>query len=119
MPANNRDLKTASNGKIAPQYFDSEQDDYFIVEGSDGGAFYRERGSVAMEYWEGTGNVTKSFISNRYGFAVNNDGTADLFFTLHEQKRRVKPGEFYHSLFPPFNSISIEATSTFRAEVYR
>ncbi|UTI44444.1 hypothetical protein [Niallia sp. RD1] len=119
MPANNRDLKTANNGKIAPQYFDSEQDDYFIVEGEEGGAFYRERGSIAMEAWEGSSSTTKTFLSKRYGFSIINDGTADLTFTINEQTRRVKPGEGYNALFEPFTEVSISATSVYRAEVLR
>lgn len=118
MAANNKDLKTA-NGKIAPQFYDESIDDYVIAKGSDGAPYYRARGTIAMEAWEGTANITKTFTSNRYGFSIVNDGTADLTFTINSQTRKVKPGEPYNALFEPFTSVTITATSAYRAEVLR
>lgn len=118
MPANNKDLKLA-NGKIGPQFFDEKKDEWELAKGEDGAPYYRERGSIAMEAWEGSANITQTFTSNRYGFSVVNDGTADLTFTINGQTRTVKPGESYSALFEPFTSVTINATSVFRAEVLR
>jgi hypothetical protein len=118
MPANNRDLQRA-NGQIAPQFYDEKVDAYVIAKGENGAPYYRERGSVAMEAWEGSSNVTKTFTSERWGFAVVNDGTADLTFTINGQTRKVLPGEGYSALFEPFTTVTISATSAYRAEVLR
>lgn len=118
MPANNKDLKTA-NGKMAPQFFDEKKDEWELAKGEDGAPYYRARGTIAMEAWEGSANITKTFDSNRYGFSVMNDGTADLTFTINSQTRTVKPGEAYSALFEPFTSVTIAANSAYRAEVLR
>jgi hypothetical protein len=117
MPANTKDLKLA-NGKIAPQFFDEEIDDYTIAKGSDGVPYYRARGTIAMEAWTNLNPIT-TFPSNRYGFSIINDGTADLTFTIQGNTRTVKPGENYSALFEAFTSLTINATGAYRAEVLR
>jgi hypothetical protein len=108
MTAYNKDLKTA-NGKTAPQFYDEDQDDYQIATGSNGVPHYRAQGTIAMEAWTDANPIT-SFSSPRYGFAINNDGTADLSFTINGYTRTVKPGEAYYSLFESFTSLTINAT---------
>lgn len=117
MPANNKDLKTA-NGKIAPQFYDAALDDYVIAQGDNGTPFYRARGTIAMEAWTNANPIT-TFPSNRYGFSIVNDGTADLTFTINGNTRTVKVGESYSALFEAFTSIVINATSAYRAEVLK
>jgi hypothetical protein len=119
MAGNTKELKTAAGSKIAPQFFDEDLDDYVIAKGSDGAPFYRERGSIAMEAWNGAADITQTFTGNRYGFSIINDGSADLTFTLNSQTRTVKPGEQYYALFDAFTSVIITATSAYRAEVLR
>jgi hypothetical protein len=119
MPAYNKSLKTAADEKIGPQFFDDDIDDWTFAKGSDGAPFYRERGSIAMEAWNGSADITKTFTGNRYGFSVINDGSADLTFTLNSQTRTVKPGEQYYALFDAFTTVTIAATSAYRAEVLR
>jgi hypothetical protein len=117
----NKELQTA-NGKIAPQFLDEsigESGEFVIAKGSDGAPYYRARGTIGMEAWEGSANITKTFTTNRYGFSVVNDGTADLTFTINTQTRKVKPGEAYSSLFEPFTTVTIAASSAYRAEVMR
>lgn len=118
MPENTNDLKQA-NGKPAPQYWDEDIADYAYLKGVMGGPYYTHRGTVAMEAWEGSVNETKTFTSNRYGFSVMNDGTADLTFTINGQTRKVKPGEAYSALFQPFTSVTITASTPYRAEVLK
>jgi hypothetical protein len=118
MAGEDKDLKMAK-GKIAPQFYDETAGDYIIAKGSDGAPYYRARGTIAMEAWEGSANITKTFTDNRYGFSVVNDGTADLTFTINSQTRKVKPGENYYALFEAFTTVTIAATSSYRAEVLR
>ncbi|MBT2722324.1 hypothetical protein [Bacillus sp. ISL-46] len=108
-----------SKGKIPPQFLDESTGQFVVAKGSDGAPYYRARGTIAMEAWEGSANETKTFDSNRYGFSVMNDGTADLTFVINTQTRKVKPGEAYSSLFDPFTTLTINATSAYRAEVLR
>ena len=71
-----------------------------------------------MESWTEANPIT-TFPTERYGFSIMNDGTADLSFTINGYTRTVKPGEGYNALFEPFTSVSIAATSAYRAEVLR
>jgi hypothetical protein len=118
MAADTKKLKLAM-GEVAPQFYDETIDDYVIAKGSDGAPYYRARGSIAMEAWEGSSNTTQTFTDSRYGFSVVNDGTTDLTFTINGQTRKVKVGESYSALFQPFTSVTINATSAYRAEVLR
>jgi hypothetical protein len=111
-------LKRVGN-MIMPQFFNDNLNDFEVQKGENGAAFYITRGTIAMESWEGSANITKTFTSNRYGFSIVNDGTANLTFTINTQTRTVKPGENYHALFEPFTSVVITATSAYRAEVLR
>jgi hypothetical protein len=118
MAGEDKDLKMAK-GKIAPQFYDESVGEYVIAKGSDGAPYYRARGTIAMEAWEGSANITKTFTDKRYGFSVMNDGTANLTFTINTQTRTVKPGEAYSALFEPFTTVTIAATTAYRAEVLR
>lgn len=117
MAANNKDLKLA-NGKIAPQFYDATLDDYVIATGSGGYPYFVERGTVACESWNDISPIT-TFSGNRYGFFIVNDGIADLTFTINSVIRTVKSGENYEAKFDAFTSITINATSAYRAEVYK
>jgi hypothetical protein len=117
MPANNKDLKLA-NGKVAPQVYDEVLDDYTYAKGRDGAPYYQQRGSIAMEAWTDQNPIT-TFPSNRYGFSIVNDGTADLTFTINSFTRKVKVGEAYSALFDAFTTVAINATSAYRAEVLK
>lgn len=117
MSANNKDLQTA-NGKIAPQFYDVDADAYVIATGSQGYPYFVERGTVACEAWTDTAPIT-SFSGNRYGFFIVNDGTADLTFTINTITRTVKSGENYEAKFDAFTSVTVNATSAYRAEVYK
>lgn len=119
MPYNTKDVLKDGGGKPTPVYFNKETDQYEVLEGTLGGPYYTHRGTVAMEAWEGSTTITKTFSSNRYGFSIVNDGTADLTFTINSQTRKVKPGEAYSSLFEPFTTLTITATSAYRAEVLK
>lgn len=111
-------LKRVGN-MIMPQFFNDTLDDFEVQKGENGAAYYITRGTIAMESWQGSANISKTFTSARYGFSVVNDGTTDLTFTINTQTRTVKPGESYHALFEPFTSVTITATSAYRAEVLR
>jgi hypothetical protein len=117
MAANNKDLQLA-NGKIAPQFYDQDVDAYVIAKGSQGFPYFREVGTVACEAWNNTAPIT-TFSGNRYGFFIVNDGTADLTFTINSVTRTVKSGEEYEAKFDAFTSVTINATSAYRAEVYK
>ena len=117
MAFDDRKIITDIDRRPVPQYFNEKTNQYEPIKGRDGANSFIQLGTVAQEAWEGSANITKTFPSNRYGFSIMNDGTADLTFTINGQTRRVKPGEGYSALFPAFTSITITATSAYRAEV--
>lgn len=108
---------TDKDRRPVPQYFNPNTNQYEVIKGRDGANSFIQQGTVAQEAWEGSANITKTFTSNRHGFSIINDGTADLTFTINGNTRRVKPGEGYNALFPAFTSVTIAATSAYRAEV--
>lgn len=101
---------------VIPQYF-KEGIGFLPLSGRYGSTDFVQKGTVAEESWQGNTTETRTFTSDRFGFAIINDGTADLTFEINGQTRRVKPGESYDSLFNSFTSVSITATSYYRAEV--
>lgn len=119
MAYNTRELPRDGKNQPIPAYYNAEADKYEALVGALGGPYYTHRGTVAMEAWEGSANITKTFTSSRYGFSIVNDGTADVSFTINGQTRKVKPGESYNALFEPFTTVTIAAASAYRAEVLR
>lgn len=117
MAYNDKPILLDKDKRPIPQYFNRLTNQYEPIEGLFGANSFLQKGTVAEEAWEGSESILKTFPSVRYGFSIVNDGTADLSFTINEQNRRVKPGEAYSSLFQPFNSVYIEASSFYRAEV--
>lgn len=117
MPYNDQKIIRDVDRWPIPQYFNKQTNMYEVIEGRDGANSFIQLGTVAQESWEGSVNITKTFPANRYGFSIMNDGTADLAFTINGNTRTVKPGEGYNALFPAFTSVTITATSAYRAEV--
>lgn len=118
MPSNTKEIPKDLKGMPGPAYFNPDTDQYEIYQGTNGGAYFFQRGAVAMEAWDNTSPIT-SFPSIRYGFFISNDGTANLTFTINGTTRTVKPGETYQSAFDAFTSLTISATSAYRAEVFK
>lgn len=117
MPYNDQKIIRDADRWPIPQYFNEKTNRYEVIKGREGANSFIQLGTVAQEAWEGSSNTTKSFPSSRYGFSILNDGTSDLTFTINGNTRRVKPGEGYNALFPAFTSVSIVASSPYRAEV--
>lgn len=118
MAANDTPLYTAQ-GKPTSQYFNEDTNQWEPIKGRDGANSFIQLGTVAMEAWEESASSTKTFPSNRFGFSAINDGTTDMSFTINGQTRTLKPGDAYEALFEPFTSVSIVASSTYRAEVLK
>jgi hypothetical protein len=108
-----------AQGKTGPQYFNDDTNSYEVIKGSHGANSFIQLGTVAMEAWEESVSSTKVFGSNRFGFSAINDGAADMTFTINGNTRKLKPSEAYGALFEPFTSVTIVATSTYRAEVLK
>lgn len=118
MSYNTNEVLKDKKGQPVPVYYNPDTDQYEIYQGANGAAYFFERGKVAMEAWDNTSPIT-SFPSNRYGFFISNDGTANLTFTINSTTRTVKPGETYQAVFEAFTSLTISATSAYRAEVFK
>lgn len=117
MPFNDQKIIRDANNWPIPQYFNPMTNQYEVIEGRDGANSFVQLGTVAQEAWEGSADITKAFPSNRFGFSIINDGTADLTFTINGQSRTVKSGEGYSALFDAFTQVTINTTGTYRAEV--
>jgi hypothetical protein len=118
MSYNSKEIPKDVKGMPGPSYYNPDSDEYEIYQGANGGAYFFQRGTVAQEAWNDTAPIT-TFPSNRYGFFITNDGTANLTFTINGYTRTVKPGEKYQSCFDAFTSLTISATGAYRGEVYK
>jgi hypothetical protein len=72
---------------------------------------------VVEDEWEGTGNTTRTFTNSCMGFSIINNGNAMLTATIGTATIQVDAGESFENLFKPFNSLSISATSSYKALV--
>ncbi len=70
---------------------------------------------TAHEPFSGSATVTHTFGSNMNGFAIKNDGTTDLTFTIGSDTYTVKAGESFIENFGTFISVTVTTTSPFRA----
>ena len=118
MGATNKELVRAKN-EPAPQYYNPSADRYEVITGSHGANAFIQKGTVAMESWQGSENEVRIFPAERFGFSIINDGTTDVTFTINGNTRVVKPYEAYGALFDPFVGVSIVTTSEYRAEVLK
>lgn len=116
MAATDRPLVRAQNTP-APQYFNDKANDYQVVKGRDGAASFIEKGRIVKDAFSGTTSVTKAYSSQMFGFAISNDGLANLTFTINGLTITVKPGELFDDLFEPFTSVVITASGAFRSVV--
>lgn len=117
MAAENKKLKEAL-GEIAAQYFNDTADDWEFLKGFAGAAFYMLRGSMVLDYFSGSSNVTKSYSEPIHGFGIVNDGTANVTVNFGGMNIVVKPGETFDEHFKVGHTgLSVTATSTYRMVV--
>jgi hypothetical protein len=81
-------------------------------------AFMKQVGNTLKDYFFGSSAVTKTYGTNKIGFMITNDGTADITVTIGSLSFTVKATETYSSLFDPFTAVTVSATSAYRAWVY-
>lgn len=108
-----------AQGKPAPQYYNEDGNTYEVIKGRHGANSFIQLGTIAMEAWQESVSATKTFPSNRFGFSAVNLGTTDMSFTINGQTRTLSPREAYSNLFEPFTSVSIVASSLYKAEVMK
>lgn len=116
MAAIDKPLVRAQNTP-APQYFNKQANQYEVIEGRNGANSFIEKGRIVKDAFNGTTSVTKAYGSPMFGFAITNDGLANLTFTINGLTISVMPGETFDDLFEPFNGVAITATDAFRSVV--
>lgn len=123
MPSD-KPLKKAKDGYPA-QNWNPDVNDYEESYGSDHAAFVKTtnttgkpidpRGPFAKEPFSGSNNITYTFSTTMLGFAISNDGAADLAFKIGTDTFTVKSGEMFSEMFSPFTQVVITTTVPFRA----
>lgn len=116
MAAEDKPMVRASNG-VAPQYFDERKQQFEVQTGTNGAGRFVERGRIVKDVFSGSENITKTYASNMYGFAIVNQGTEPLTVTINTFDIEVDAGEPFEDLFDPFQSVTITATGKFKAMV--
>lgn len=116
MAAEDKPLLLAQN-RPAPQYYNKRTNQYEVIEGRNGANSFIEKGRIVKDAFSGVTSITKGYASPMFGFAITNDGLANLTFTINGFTITVKPGESFDDLFEPFTGVVITATDAFRSVV--
>ncbi|MHC8516763.1 hypothetical protein [Sporosarcina sp. ITBMC105] len=116
MSAIDKPLVLAQN-RPAPQYYNRTYDRYEVIEGRDGANSFIEKGRTIFDTYSGSTSVVRNYSEKAFGFAITNDGLADLTFMIHGLTITVKPGETFDDLFEPFTSVQVTATDDYRLVV--
>lgn len=85
---------------------------------SDGSRNVSLTGSIVKDKIYGSSNITKNYEAPMRGFEIVNDGVANLTYTINGMTFDVKAGEVDYNSFDPFTSVTITATSAYRARVF-
>ena len=116
MSATDQDLLRAKNGN-APQYYNPRTDKYEVLTGRDGANSFIEKGRVVKDVFSGNESIVKTYATPMSGFGLVNDGVEDVTFIINGMQIVVRENEAWDDLFEPFNTVTINATDSFRAVV--
>lgn len=105
------------NSNPIPQYFNPATDQYEALQGYNGANSFHEQGTIMVDMWSGSANVTKTFGKSCQTFAIINDGTTDITVNIGTFTFVVKADESFEGKFPLFTSLTITTTSPYRAYV--
>lgn len=95
----------------------ANDDSTFTQVSANNGLHVQVTGSNVKDYIEGTVNVTRTYGTPMRGFAIQNDGTQNLTFTINGMTIPVKPTQGWDDTFDPFTTVQINATGAFVAVV--
>jgi hypothetical protein len=99
-------LTDATGRNFIPQYYDPFTD-----------TFKPLLNPKVRDSFSNTTNVTKNYTNPMCGFAIQNDGTANLTVTINGMTITVKPTEGFEENFEPFTQVQVVASGAFRAIV--
>lgn len=117
MPYNNKSLLTDRDRKPVSQYYNPKTDQYEVSTGYNGAVAFHEQGTVMVDMWNGSSNITKNFPRPCQTFSIVNDGNSDINVTIDSFNFIVKVDESFEGKFPVFTSVTITTTSDYRAYV--
>lgn len=117
MSAADKELVKAAGSIPAPQFYNPKTDRYEVITGRDGANAFIEKGRVTKDIFKGTSSVTKTYTTNMFGFAIVNQGDAELTFTINGIDVPVDPYEAFDELFEPFTTVTVTTTGKFKAVV--
>lgn len=117
MAYNEKQLLTDRDRKPVSQYYNPAADQFEVSTGYNGAVAFHEQGTVMVDMWSGSSDVTKNFSKDCQTFSIINDGESDIDVTIDTFNFTVKVDESFEGKFPPFNSLSINTTSPYRAYV--
>ncbi|MBA9027528.1 hypothetical protein [Peribacillus huizhouensis] len=72
----------------------------------------------ACDFFNGTGNLSKKFVSEREELVIVNDGTSDLTFNAGPYTTwTLKPGEVFDERIAEFTYLNITGSGAYRGYV--
>jgi uncharacterized lipoprotein YajG len=104
--------------RILSTYFDRDTGRNESQTGSKGAIDVLETGNSVKDKIYGSANITKNYEIPMRGFEIANDGVSNLTYTINGMTFDVKAGEVDYNQFDPFTTVTITATTVYRARVF-
>lgn len=105
------------NGNPIPQYYNSVTDAFEPLQGYNGANSFHEQGTIIVDMWSGSVNITKPFAKPCQTFSITNDGLTNITVAIGTFTFTVFPDETFEEKFPIFTTLTITTTSAYRAFV--
>lgn len=105
------------DGNPVPQYYNPQTGAFEALQGYNGANSFHEQGTIIVDMWSGSTNITKTLPKPCQTFSIINDGNADITVTIGTFNFVVKVDESFEGKFPLFTSVTITTTSAYRAYV--
>lgn len=118
MPYNSKyNVKDGDNKPIA-SYFSEENDQFEPIKGQDGATYFHQKGSLILDFIQGTGNKIFTFPEPIRGLYLKNIGDTPLIFTVEGKTATLDPDEAFEGLFKlPFTQLQITAAGPYKGHI--
>lgn len=101
------------DGNPVPQYYNPETGVMEALTGYNGANSFHEQGTIVVDIFNGTGNVTKTYPQNCQSFTIFNEGNTDITVSIAGFTFTVPPDRAVEEKFPLFTTFTLTTTSSY------
>jgi hypothetical protein len=110
-------VKDGDNKPIA-SYFNKKDDQFEAIEGFEGATYFHQKGSLVIDFFEGTGNNVHNFGEAVRGLYIRNNSENRMTFTINGKTASLEAFEAFSGLFrDSFTSITVTATGKYKGHI--